>query len=127
MKVYDLKGKEHYLDVRSTTFKLKTASKSKLQQQCAEIIKKHFPHDIILEEVTIPGMSLYIDFLLPSKKIAFEIHGRQHDQYVKHFHKNTRGFLNAQQRDENKSAWCKLNKIMLVTVRSPEELADILG
>lgn len=129
MKVKDLSGKEHHLDVRASTYKIKSekASKSKIQYACGQLIKKKFPLDVILEEVAIPGEKLYIDFFLPVKRIAFEIQGNQHDEYVPFFHGSPKGFEESQTRDQRKLRWCEINEIQLFTVKSEKEMRSVLG
>ena len=128
MKVRDTKNKEHHLDVRQSSYPLKSqkACKSKIQYNCGQLIKQKFPLETILEEVPLPGENLTIDFLLPTRKIAFEVHGRQHDEFVAHYHKDQRGFLNSQSRDNRKQLWCDINEIELYIVRSEEEMKELL-
>lgn len=129
MKVKDLAGREHNLDTRQTLYGLKTefACKSKIQYACGQLIKARFPLDIILEEVPLPGMRLYLDFLLPSKRIAFEIDGGQHGEYNAFFHKSQANFQEAIQRDSRKEQWCQLNEIELYRTSSIEDMKRILG
>jgi hypothetical protein len=129
MKVKDLNGKLHNLDVRQTQNKLKDelAAKSKFQYEAGQIIKKKFGMEIILEEVKVPGHDLYIDFLLPNKRIAFEIQGRQHGEYVQHFHKSPEGFKQSIKRDTDKKRWCEINGINLYYVHSIQGLLESLG
>ena len=42
------------------------------------------------------------DFILPREKIAIEVNGQQHYEYVKIFHKNRSEFLKAKERDRRK-------------------------
>lgn len=129
MKVKDLSGKEHHLDIRASQYKMKSekAAKSKIQYNCGQLIKKRFPLDVILEEVTIPGEKLYIDFFIPQKRIAFEIQGNQHQEFVPFFHGNEKGFEESKIRDQRKLKWCDINEITLYTVASTEEMRETLG
>jgi hypothetical protein len=90
-----------------------------------ERIKREYGDQTILEEFTIPKSRLRIDFFLPNLMVAIEVHGRQHFEFVKHFHgqhfefvKHFHGtrkkFVQAQQRDLQKAKWCGLNGIQLV-------------
>lgn len=129
MKVKDLSGKEHHLDIRASQYKMKTekSSKSKIQFACGQLIRKKFPFDVILEEVSIPGEKLYIDFLIPQKRIAFEIQGRQHESYVPFFHGSESGFDESLKRDSRKKHWCEINDIELYTTDSENGMREILG
>ena len=84
---------------------------------------------IILEEFPIPGENLWIDFYLPNNKLAFEYHGKQHDDFNKFFHTDKKGFEKSRARDSRKKAWCELNGITLVEIRknvSVEELREAI-
>ena len=82
-----------------------------------KLIALNLPSETVYEEVTLPGTgkpSLRADFFLPKIGFLIEIHGRQHYEYVPHFHKNKHGFLASKKRDLTKRQWCELNNIMYV-------------
>lgn len=87
---------------------------SNVQTAARERIKREFGGQIILEEFTIPKSQLRIDFFLPRMNTAVEVHGRQHYEFVKHFHGTKQKFAQAQRRDAEKAHWCELNNIELV-------------
>lgn len=93
---------------------------STLQTTARDRIRKLFGSQVILEEFTIPKSQLRLDFLLPFIKIAVEVHGEQHDKYVKHFHGTRKNFAEAQKRDEQKAHWCRLNDIELIVWRTKD-------
>lgn len=129
MKLKNLEGKVVTVDTRQTTFPLRgeLASKSKIQFACGQLIKSKFPADTILEEFSLPGNStLFLDFYLPSRKIAFEIQGRQHKEYVPFFHGSPAGFKEAVGRDTAKRRWCEINGITLYAIDSIKDLAELL-
>ena len=84
------------------------------------------PHDRILEEVKLPGSNklsrglLIADFYVPSRMLMVEVHGRQHYEYVSHFHGNRFEFLRARARDRDKVKWCELNEINIVELKYDE-------
>jgi len=129
MKVKDLTGKLHHLDIRQSAHPMKGpgACKSKFQYECGQLIKQKFPTEIILEELPIPGHNLTLDFFIPTRKIAFEAQGGQHHKYNAHFHKNEKGFDLSKNRDLNKKLWCEANDVSLYTVDSVEELKELFG
>lgn len=126
MKVYDISGKEHKLDTRTKTFPMRTerACKSKFQYEIGQILLTTFPYDIILEEVSIPGEKLFLDFLLPQKRLAVECHGQQHGEYSEFFHGSPAGFIRSKDRDSRKREWCEINNIELVEFHSIEEARE---
>lgn len=84
---------------------------------------------LILEEFPLPGERLYLDFFMPHHRLAFEYQGRQHDQFVKLFHGDKKGFERSKARDVRKSEWCELNELVLVEVRdniTTEELQQLI-
>ena len=84
------------------------------------------PHDRILEEVKLPGSNklsrglLIADFYVPSRMLMVEVHGRQHYEYVSHFHSNRFEFFRAKARDKDKVKWCELNEIKIVELKYDE-------
>ena len=97
--------------------------RSKLHILARKILKEQFPYDTILEEVPLPGShkpsrksTLYVDFFIPSYSLAVEVHGRQHFEFVAHFHGNKQGFRKSKARDRDKSNWLKNNDIDLIVL-----------
>ena len=92
-----------------------TRIRSELHLDVRKIIKEVYPSYRLCEEVPLPGSGgLFADFYLPQLKIIVEAHGKQHYQYVQHFHKNWKGFIESKKRDEKKAEWCKINNITLI-------------
>jgi len=84
---------------------------------------------LILEEFPLPNERLYLDFFMPHHKLALEYQGKQHDEFVKLFHGDNKGFEHARARDVRKRDWCELNEIVLVEVRdslTAEELQQLI-
>ena len=79
-----------------------------------ERIKREYGDQTILEEFTIPKSRLRIDFFLPNLMVAVEVNGRQHFEFVKHFHGTRKKFALAKHNDAEKAKWCELNGIELV-------------
>lgn len=123
-----LDGKELKISLKPSSFPMRneTASKSKIQFACGQILKNKFPFSTILEEVRIPKHNLILDFYMPVEQIALEVNGRQHTEYVSFFHKDKHAFGQSQIRDAQKEEWCRINNITLLVVESPEELESIL-
>jgi hypothetical protein len=97
--------------------------RSKLHILARKLLREQFPYDTILEEVPLPGShkpsrksTLYVDFFIPSYSLAVEVHGRQHFEFVAHFHGNKQGFRKSKARDRDKSNWLKNNDIDLIVL-----------
>jgi len=84
------------------------------QTAARERIKQEYGDQTILEEFTIPKSRLRIDFFLPNLMMAIEVHGRQHFEFVKHFHGTRKNYIHAKHNDAEKARWCELNNIELV-------------
>jgi len=109
-----------------TKFRMKSegACRSKIQYKIGQLIKKKYPFDSILEDVTIPDTRLSLDFFIPSRRIAFEIQGGQHNSRSAFFHPKLEDFHKQQDRDDTKMQFCILNSIELVIVNSVEEYEE---
>lgn len=125
MNVVDFDGKEHTISVTKYAFNQRESS-SKNHKKVREILKGVWPFDKALEEVLLPGCKppLYVDFLIPNQRIAIEVHGRQHFEFVYHFHKTKANFFKAQARDRKKAEWLKLNDIDLIVLSDKDSVDD---
>ncbi len=122
-----------FLDLKGREKKLKNASRyrvswnektrSKFQDAAKRFIYPFWKNDILLEECPLVGTLLKFDFLNVSKKIILEISGRQHIEFVKHFHgSRTSKFLGQIKRDMKKHEWADLNGYQLIEIYSEKEL-----
>ena len=90
---------------------------SKSQFSLGQIIRLVYGQQaVILEEFPVVGTRMSLDFYLPHHSIAFEFQGRQHTEYVHHYHRSQENFKKQKQRDSQKKQWCALNDIDLVEV-----------
>lgn len=116
MEVRLLKGGTSKLRLHNKKLRASDKSKSKFQYDVGQQLISMYPHDVIFEEVIIPGDGFVLDFFIPSINTVVECHGRQHTQHVKHFHKTKREFHQQQDTDQKKRDWCELNGFRLVEV-----------
>ena len=129
MKFIDTRGRSHSIDVRPSKFQRKEEGegRGKFQTQVGAIIAEMYPSDYILEEFPCVGEGLHLDFFIPRKKIAVEVQGRQHTQFVEFFHGSADGFKAQRARDQRKQEWCELNKIRLVKIDVGEKRKNIIS
>jgi hypothetical protein len=71
------------------------------------------------------GNNLEIDVYNDDLKLGIEYSGRQHYEYVPHFHKDINAFLEQKYRDEVKEKKCKENGINLIIVPYTVKHKDI--
>lgn len=122
MKFRDLDGREHKKQKKSKPLFFK--SKSKIQSNLKEILFSIYPTTPIIEEFSIPGEQLYIDFYIHQLGLAFEVHGAQHYKYIRHFHGNLDGYRRSKARDLRKREWCELNSITLVVIDGRKDFTE---
>lgn len=124
MKVTGLNGKTYNLKL----VRKELAQRSKGHIAVRLLIAELYPLHLWYEEVTLPGSGgLKSDFYLPELGLMIEVQGRQHEEYVKFFHKNKMGFLNSKKRDLNKVKWCELNQIRLVRLYDGDDWREKLS
>jgi very-short-patch-repair endonuclease len=107
---------------------------SLLCDQVIQTLKEVFPEiKVKLEKsVVYRGQRLYIDIWVPQFNLVIEVHGRQHDEFVKHFHGDEAGFKSSKKRDSIKEDWAIANGYTFVAIRgdqlpvTKESLLEIL-
>lgn len=123
MKVILLDGTPAEIETQPSKYPMRSedSCRSKIQYKVGQLLRTKFPFDPILEDVPLP-LGLYIDFFLPKRRLAVEVQGIQHNEFVGHFHKNQRGFINSKDRDSRKAEFCRINNIKLITCDNYEDL-----
>jgi very-short-patch-repair endonuclease len=114
MEVKLLKGGTAKLRLNNKRLRTKGGSKSQFQYEIGQQLTEKYPHDVIFEEVIIPGDNFILDFFIPSLDLVIEVHGKQHIEHIKHFHKTIKEFHKQQDTDQRKRDWCELNGFRLV-------------
>lgn len=118
MKITSLDGKTYSWNIYGHMPKLSDdRPRSKIHIKVREIIKEIYPQDALLEEVFIPGDTLYLDFYLPLRTTAIEVHGEQHYSFNNFHFKNKIEYLEARRRDNFKDMWCHINDIKLIIIK----------
>ena len=98
-------------------------SRSKIQFQAKQFLKKHWINHIVFEEFPVAGTKLSLDFYNANKKIAVEVQGKQHTKYVPFFHgSNKFNYLKQLKRDRDKLKFCEINNIQLVEIYEGDKL-----
>ena len=112
-------------DIRLSSWPMKAQSvcRSKIQYEIGQKIKKRYPLDPVLEDITIPETRLSLDFFIPHRKMAVEVQGEQHDEMNPYFHKSSADFEEQKTRDEMKRFFCELNGIRLIEIRNIKDAA----
>lgn len=64
----------------------------------------------------VSGQNLELDCYNEELKIAVEYNGKQHYEFIPHFHINREAFYNVKYRDEMKKRLCEENNVKLIIV-----------
>lgn len=105
---------------------------SKDQQILYNYLSEMFPSLDVIYEYALYELNQRIDIYIPNLALAFEYHGRQHYDFVEHFHKTLQGFEDAQKMDQRKREYLLLHGIKLIEipynkmVTSKEELQKLI-
>lgn len=104
---FTLFGNKRQVNVNVNRYKINwhEPSASKIQTEVKVFLYPFWKNCIVLEEFVIPGSRLRCDFINLNKKIAIEVHGEQHFEYNKHFHRSRFGWMASIKRDMGKLNW----------------------
>lgn len=116
MRVLLLGGGIANLRLRNKQLRSREQSKSQFQYTIGQQLAGQYPHDVIFEEVHVPGDGFILDFFIPSLSLVVECHGQQHVRHIRHFHKTKRDFHRQQKIDQRKRDWCSLNSFRLIEI-----------
>lgn len=121
--VKGLDGKQYKFNLHGHSKKLQNKSEPHLAARA--LLQELFPQTSILEEVPLPSTRLIVDFYLPSYNLMVEVNGRQHSEYIPHFHGSEdeggrMKFYQGKKRDRLKREWCEINNITLVSLEYNE-------
>lgn len=125
MTFTDLKGRKKTLK-KSTKYLIdwEKPTRSKFQDTTKSFLKDYWRGDYCLEEMPLVGTRMTFDFYNASKRIAIETSGKQHLEFVKHFHGNRLQFAEQIKRDLMKVEFCELNNIILVEIYPKDVLSE---
>ena len=82
------------------------------------VIKEHY--------VNYKGVKLFFDFYIKELSVLVEVQGRQHVEFVKHFHSDKSGFEKQKRRDNMKLSYTQTNSLCLVRFYYDEDITEEL-
>ena len=125
MKFKTLYGKEKPLrNPHRYKIKWNGKSRSKFQRTVKTFLYPYWRYDAVFEEFRVLGTQLTLDFYNHTRKIAIEVQGAQHLEFVKHFHKTRANFLRQIRRDDKKMDFCKINNIDFLQIYPDDKLSQ---
>lgn len=116
MKFKMLNGREKYKNINKNKIDWEKPSRSKIQFKVKQFLKKYWEYDLVYEEMPVIGTKMSLDIVNYTNKIAIEVHGRQHIEFVKHFHGNRSNYRRQLNRDTLKEEWCEMNGFKYVDI-----------
>ena len=102
-------------------------ARSGLEEKLDVAIREVFPMEPVIEDMPIKvrGKTLYVDRVLRNLKVAIEIDGSQHLEFVAFYHKDSQGFKDSQHRDRLKEEWLAANGYSFVRFAHNEAVTSI--
>lgn len=121
MKTIGTDGKTYQINLSKNERETEDENRSSLHLRARKILKSKFPYVQIYEEVTLTGCrgvgaTLVADFLIPSMNILVEVHGAQHYEFTKFYHKTEANFDIHKKNDAIKEEWAKNNNIKYIVL-----------
>jgi len=98
---------------------------SEIANKIELMLKELFLYNIILKEhyINYKGQRLFFDIFIKDLGVLIEIQGRQHFEFVKHFHGSMEGFLEQKRRDNLKLEYIEEHsKLCLVRFNYDENI-----
>jgi len=121
MRLYSITGRLVNKNVNKYLIDWDKKSRSKIQFKTKQFLKEYWENHIVYEEFPVYGSKMKVDILNATKKIAVEVNGRQHSNFNKFFHGNSRQkFLQSIKRDHKKFEWLQANNFELIEIEEKE-------
>ena len=97
-------------------------------QSILEILFPASPYKRVFLEhyVKYKGQRLFFDFYIKELSVFVECQGRQHLEYVKHFHGDNEGFIKQKLRDNLKLEYIQNNDFYLIRIYDSENITKEL-
>lgn len=103
---------------------------SRIHKKVLDFFKRDYPEWEIIQEkpIEIDGHTLFCDFF-SSRPFRFilEIQGRQHFEFVPHFHGTMAKFAEQQEHDQKKRTWAEMNGYKMIEIRESDFDESKLG
>ena len=106
MRLLNINGKLQKKSVTKYLVDWDKKSRSKIQFTVKQFLKTYWKGQVVYEEFPVYGTKMSVDILNATKKIAIEVQGRQHNEFNKFFHSDSRlKYLESIKRDLKKAEW----------------------
>lgn len=117
MRLFNIYGRLVSKNVQKYRIKWNKKSRSKIQYKVKQLLKPYWQNQVVYEEFPVYGTKMKVDILNATKRVAVEVQGRQHSEFNKFFHKNSRSeYLQSIKRDQDKALWLQKNSFKLIEI-----------
>jgi hypothetical protein len=121
MRLYNVYGKLQNKNVSKYLISWDSKSRSKIQFKVKQFFKDFWLGHVVYEEFPVYGTKMKVDLLNATLKVAIEVNGKQHSEFNKFFHSNSRvKYLDSIKRDFKKAEWLDKNKFKLIEIEENE-------
>ena len=121
MRLLNINGRPQKKNVSKYLIKWNKKSRSKVQFKTKKFLEPFWKGQIVYEEFPVYGSRMTVDILNATKKLAIEVQGKQHGEFNKFFHNNSRlKYLEGIKRDIKKAEWLESNGFILLEIEEDE-------
>ena len=121
MRLFNINGRLQKKSVSKYLINWNKKSRSKVQFKTKKFLEPFWKGHIVYEEFPVYGSRMTVDILNATKKLAVEVQGKQHGEFNKFFHSNSRlKYLEGIKRDIKKAEWLENNGFILLEIEENE-------
>lgn len=121
MRLFNINGRPQKKNVSKYLIDWDKKSRSKIQFKVKKFLQPFWSGQIVYEEFPVYGSRMTVDILNATKKLAIEVQGKQHSEFNKFFHGNSRlKYLEGIKRDIKKAEWLENNGFILLEIEENE-------
>ncbi len=121
MRLLNIYGRLQKKNVSKYLINWNKKSRSKVQFKTKKFLQPFWKGQVVYEEFPVYGSRMTVDILNATKKLAIEVQGKQHSEFNKFFHKNSRlKYLEGIKRDIKKAEWLENNGFILLEIEEDE-------
>ena len=121
MRLFNIHGRLQKKSVSKYLIDWNKKSRSKVQFKTKKFLEPFWKGQIVYEEFPVYGSRMTVDILNATKKLAIEVQGKQHSEFNKFFHNNSRlKYLEGIKRDIKKAEWLESNRFILLEIEEDE-------
>ena len=121
MRLFNINGRLQKKSVSKYLINWNKKSRSKVQFKTKKFLEPFWRGHIVYEEFPVYGSRMTVDIWNATKKLAVEVQGKQHGEFNKFFHSNSRlKYLEGIKRDIKKAEWLENNGFILLEIEEDE-------